>query len=157
MPICKICNQEKPIEKFKRKSTGKIDSYVCHPCRSIPRSSIDPEKVKRMKLRDKEYRDSGRSAKSIADFTKKRMNFINSFKDVPCVDCGQKFPPECMDFDHVSADKLENVSRMRRFSKERLVNEIKKCEVVCANCHRIRTKKSWIAGLIKNKPRKGLT
>jgi hypothetical protein len=47
-----------------------------------------------------------------------------------------------MDFDHVRGDKLLNVSRLRngRLAWWRLLAELKKCEVVCANCHRIRTK-----------------
>jgi hypothetical protein len=62
-------------------------------------------------------------------------------KDKPCADCGQKFPPYAMDFDHVDENKLENVSRIasRHGSLKAMEAEAAKCEVVCAVCHRIRT------------------
>jgi hypothetical protein len=56
-----------------------------------------------------------------------------------CVDCGIK-NYILLDFDHLS-DKKYNVSRMIHdgFSWAAIKKEIAKCEVVCANCHRIRT------------------
>lgn len=62
-------------------------------------------------------------------------------KDKPCADCGGTFPPECMDFDHVRGRKLLCIGQSWNLSAERLEREIAKCEVVCANCHRIRTGK----------------
>jgi hypothetical protein len=56
-----------------------------------------------------------------------------------CVDCGVN-NPIVLDFDHLH-DKKYNVSRMIHdgFSWAAIKKEISKCEVVCANCHRIRT------------------
>lgn len=63
---------------------------------------------------------------------------LNEAKDgVPCRDCGQTFPNVCMDFDHVKGTKLCNVGQAKTFRQ--LYDEIAKCELVCANCHRIRT------------------
>ena len=62
-------------------------------------------------------------------------------KDVPCADCGGKFPPECMDFDHVRGEKLFLVGSAGQRSIEDVDAEIAKCDVICANCHRTRTKK----------------
>jgi hypothetical protein len=58
-----------------------------------------------------------------------------------CVDCGYNAHPAALDFDHVGpAEKIDNVSRLIRLrSWEVIEAEIAKCEVVCANCHRIRT------------------
>jgi hypothetical protein len=44
-----------------------------------------------------------------------------------------------MDFDHVGEDKLMNIAKMAGLSWARIEAEIAKCEVVCSNCHRIRT------------------
>jgi len=45
-----------------------------------------------------------------------------------------------MDFDHVSGEKVMNIAQLSRLSSPAsLLSEIKKCELVCANCHRIRT------------------
>jgi hypothetical protein len=56
-----------------------------------------------------------------------------------CVDCGEK-NPIVLDFDHLR-DKKYNISRMIHdgFSWKAILKEISKCEVVCANCHRLRT------------------
>ncbi len=56
-----------------------------------------------------------------------------------CVDCGEN-NHIVLDFDHLR-DKKYNVSRMIHdgFSWAAIKKEIAKCEVVCANCHRIRT------------------
>jgi hypothetical protein len=59
----------------------------------------------------------------------------------PCADCKKKFPPVCMDFDHVRGVKRSGIAKMvvQTFSVEALREEIAKCDLVCANCHRIRT------------------
>lgn len=59
----------------------------------------------------------------------------------PCADCGKTFPYYVMDFDHIGDDKDKAISAglNRGWSKARLQQEIDKCELVCANCHRQRT------------------
>ena len=65
---------------------------------------------------------------------------IESVKNVPCSDCGQLFHHCAMDFDHVRGQKVESVSFLKKFhSISKIKKEIEKCEVVCANCHRVRT------------------
>ncbi len=66
----------------------------------------------------------------------------------PCMDCGEK-DIVVLEFDHkVKKRKSGEVSRMlkQRFSLARIILEVKKCEVRCANCHRKKTAKesgSW--------------
>ena len=57
-----------------------------------------------------------------------------------CADCGYNTHPAALDFDHLQ-DKTFAISRMvgKRRTMEDIMTEIEKCEVVCANCHRIRT------------------
>jgi hypothetical protein len=66
---------------------------------------------------------------------------VQKLKDAPCVDCGGRFPPEAMDFDHTGDDKRFNVSRAwsEGYGEETILKEIAKCELVCSNCHRVRT------------------
>lgn len=73
----------------------------------------------------------------------KVMGSIEKLKAVPCMDCGNRFPPECMDFDHRDpAEKLFSVAdKIGALGLEKLLQEIKKCDTVCSDCHRIRTKK----------------
>ncbi len=82
-----------------------------------------------------------------------RKSYILEKKNVPCCDCGGKFPPCCMDFHHVEerdqllknrygTGKVRNgksiLSEMKTWSIGRIDEELKKCVVLCANCHRIR-------------------
>jgi hypothetical protein len=68
---------------------------------------------------------------------------IAAAKDKPCTDCGHRFPTCVMDLDHVRGSKRFKVSEAVQLaysaSIDALQDEIAKCEVVCANCHRIRT------------------
>lgn len=66
---------------------------------------------------------------------------------IGCVDCGYRDHPEALDLDHVSGVKTEKVSRLVERKSIRLVlDEVAKCEVVCANCHRVRTARRRIDG-----------
>lgn len=50
------------------------------------------------------------------------------------------FPSVCMEFDHRDhSQKSDRVTRLAQFSLRRMYEEIEKCDLVCANCHRIRT------------------
>lgn len=72
---------------------------------------------------------------------KARLAIVNTFKDKPCADCGVSYPPCVMDFDHVRGKKSKAVSLLigACAPMKRIIEEIEKCEVVCANCHRLRT------------------
>lgn len=73
----------------------------------------------------------------------------------PCLDCGGKFDPVCMDFDHCRGVKEANISALvaNRVPYKRLEEEIAKCDLVCANCHRLRTKNRRIARSFKGRTR----
>lgn len=67
----------------------------------------------------------------------KRKNiydFIQSHKVEGCICCGEK-DVACLDFHHIK-DKYEQLSHMLSHSKDTISNEIDKCVVLCANCHR---------------------
>lgn len=79
--------------------------------------------------------------------THKRKN-IEMVRDIkesnPCMDCGNSFPYPAMQFDHrPGTEKLGNVATMvsQNQSRKKILDEIAKCDLVCANCHSIRTAK----------------
>lgn len=59
-----------------------------------------------------------------------------------CVDCGIK-DIEVLEFDHVIGIKKANVTALYSYSWDTIYKEIAKCVVVCVNCHRLRTAKSF--------------
>lgn len=70
------------------------------------------------------------------------VTLLRDLRREPCADCGDVFEPHQMDFDHRNpADKLFRLTEggAMLMSRARLLSEINKCDVVCANCHRIRT------------------
>lgn len=71
------------------------------------------------------------------------LNKVNSTirekKNVPCKDCGKIYHYCVMDFDHVRGEKEFNVASHGLRSISKLLEEIDKCDVVCSNCHRLRT------------------
>lgn len=58
-----------------------------------------------------------------------------------CVDCGYRAHPDALDFDHLpGSDKEFNISRaLRSKNWDAILAEVAKCEVRCANCHRVKT------------------
>lgn len=67
--------------------------------------------------------------------------YIQELKsNTPCMDCKINYPYYVMDFDHVRGRKHKNVMELiPTLSKKKIDEEIAKCEIVCSNCHRIRT------------------
>lgn len=80
-----------------------------------------------------------------ANKRKQRQVLRDKLKSKPCTDCNQTFPPYCMDFDHIPelGPRLSSVGNIIQSAMDikRVMEEIAKCELVCANCHRIRTHK----------------
>ena len=73
---------------------------------------------------------------------KRNVDFVAEIKErTPCTDCGVQYPSYVMEFDHVRGTKELDVSVMcsNLYSIEKIQEEIAKCELVCANCHRERT------------------
>lgn len=68
--------------------------------------------------------------------------WIDAYKmERGCADCGWCVHPHALEFDHRPGEvKLGHVSKLRhRASIELIAAEVQKCDVVCANCHRLRT------------------
>lgn len=85
--------------------------------------------------------------KESREWKQERRRFNNSILSelkiaLGCKDCGYNANPIALDFDHLPCFKKEfGISRVvDNYSISRILDEVDKCEVVCANCHRIRTK-----------------
>jgi hypothetical protein len=68
-------------------------------------------------------------------------NYLRDIKGrTPCADCKIQYPYYVMDFDHVRGKKHANVMELvQTLSKKKIDEELAKCEIVCSNCHRVRT------------------
>jgi hypothetical protein len=71
----------------------------------------------------------------------KRIALIRTAKSKPCMDCGNSYPYYAMDFDHRNPEEKKFgicQAKCGNRSLKTLQEEIDKCDVVCATCHRIR-------------------
>ena len=75
------------------------------------------------------------------EYWRRQAKMLDRIRQVPCLDCGGRFPPCAMDFDHRGpSSKRSAVMRMiGRAGMARILDEVAACDIVCANCHRLRT------------------
>lgn len=73
------------------------------------------------------------------------LEYVRTIKDQPCMDCGVRYNPWIMEFDHREpSEKIANINTIiASGNKKKLLEELEKCDVVCANCHRERTYKMF--------------
>jgi hypothetical protein len=86
-------------------------------------------------IKEGRWRDEGPKSKAL-------KLWMAELKSKPCHDCGQSFPTCCMDFDHRKGEHKEyNVGSMfaHHYGRTLIETELAKCDLVCANCHRILT------------------
>ena len=95
-----------------------------------------PELLKSDCEKSKAY--AKRHPEKLKAYQRLRAKRLYDLKTKPCIDCGGSFPPECMDFHHVNGNKVKTVGQMVNFGMDRILEEVAKCELICANCHRIR-------------------
>lgn len=79
----------------------------------------------------------------LARRVQRNVEILASLKARLCADCGGSFHPAAMQFDHLPEHgrRVRCVSGMTSGSTGRMLKEIAKTEVVCANCHCVRTHK----------------
>jgi len=114
----------------------------CHALRTYARLS------ERRRLATAEAWAPGKSRRIVAQRARWRANvaMLNELRDVPCADCGRRFPPCVMQFDHRDpATKTYEVTRIITRARSVILAEIAKCDIVCTNCHRDRTHRRRIA------------
>ena len=110
--ICTKCGKELPIEDFnwrsKKNGTRRSECKTCHTD----------------------------FMKEVYENKKKTVSEIK--KNLKCAKCGEE-REYCLDFHHIDPNEKENtIARMtsNNYRLDAVLNEIKKCIVLCSNCHR---------------------
>lgn len=132
--MCMFCGKDKLIEDFcwKNKAKGKRN-LKCKKC-------VNDDSKRHYQLNKSTY--LARTKKSNKFYNERnQLIVVNYLKSHPCVDCGNT-NILVLDFDHMF-DKKSNIANMARdcVSEELLLCEMGKCEIRCANCHRLKTAK----------------
>jgi hypothetical protein len=136
--VCTICGETKPLEAFTVLSRNR-DGHTsrCRPC-------VNAVNKRRYLNRTDYYRERLKFFnKKLGD--DKAEKVFNYLAEHPCVDCGET-DPVVLEFDHRDlATKTLAIAQMveRRCSWQRILAEIEKCDVRCANCHRRKTSKQF--------------
>jgi hypothetical protein len=128
---CGRCRDYKDVAEFawRRIARGQLDNY-CRPCRAA-------YKQEHYAANRERYIDQAMQRKR--NLALERATFLMEFfRTHPCVDC-RETDPIVLEFDH-RTDKAFGIARgLRDRSWRALAEEMAKCDVVCANCHRRRT------------------
>jgi hypothetical protein len=147
---CRNCGEVRSAREFyKNDLTASGLHSWCRPCcvaaasERQKRLKSDPEWRREQTARLRRWRKENPEAAAAQRErgVERNRQYITRLKDqTPCADCGGSFPKPIMEFHHVRGKKLSTVSTLvaRAVSLERLKAEIAKCDLVCANCHRIR-------------------
>jgi len=119
--VCTVCGFYRTVVSRRK--------HICFTCngREWARDNID---------KPSQQRNIERRRKNISE----NRQAILEAKNVPCTDCGKVYPSYVMDFDHRPGEhKSFTLANAAARKVETVIAEIAKCDVVCSNCHRIRT------------------
>jgi hypothetical protein len=126
MRTCTKCNEPKELSEFasKNRSKGTLSSE-CKECHKL--------------VRNRYYQNNKVVERARVDKFKKQYNaWWRELKSkLVCRDCNENHPA-VLHFHHLDPKEKETniaAATSKRWSKKRVLNEIEKCIVLCANCH----------------------
>lgn len=147
MKHCNKCNTTKPLTSFHRRKNS--HQPWCIPCRKTHDHGTfksKPQRRQSLKESTAKYREAAETL------------VANHLKANPCVKCGESHILT-LQFDHLRDKKLEISTAVQRgWSLSSIKEEMNKCQVLCANCHSIKTandnnswKLKWLADSDSNR------
>jgi hypothetical protein len=130
---CGRCQELKPLSEFAwRRRRRRQRDNMCRPCRSAYHREHYLANMQR-------YIDQAQARKQALRLTRTTY-LLEYFSSRPCADCGEN-DPVALEFDHLDSEaKAFDIGQSLPYRNwQAILDEIEKCEVVCANCHRRRT------------------
>ena len=131
---CPNCDARKPVTEFgfKNRARGWLQSW-CRGCERVYKTD--------WYLRHRQHHIEHVRVQRAATKVANRIRILAHLIDHPCVGCGET-NLVVLDFDHLR-DKRWSIAYMVSggFPWSTIETEIAKCQVLCANCHRIKTAK----------------
>ena len=156
--VCRTCLEEKRLADFaltgnwrkKRAADPKRYRKDCKECTRAPSAaqtdpSFKPHRSRKVYPKDRTPEQKRADSAAYKRRTRRatRIKALEYVAEKGCCDCGER-DPRVLEFDHIdSADKDHNISKLladgHTWGSEKLRSEIRKCRVICANCHRRHT------------------
>lgn len=125
--VCVHCEVTKAREEF-----GTCNRRRRKMCKICCAAAV--RKTYRMNIGYRQKASDKRKARAL-----EKHRFLYQYvRDHPCVDCGET-DPLVLQFDHVIGNKSQDVPGMSQHSLEKIIEEIAKCVIRCANCHARKT------------------
>ena len=136
--VCSTCSLEKAVDEFNRKG-GALQSK-CKSCQRAYHCLYYERNKSRFITKNRRNKNRQR---------KRLRTILLDIKQRPCQDCGGTFHSWVMELDH-RADTIKEAAVadlvFKGCTDTRLLEEVDKCDVVCANCHRMRTYRRLYGG-----------
>lgn len=132
LKLCTTCNIEKSIDSFHKRNKKRKDGsihvttqHMCKTCSTERRKKYYQENIESETLK------KNQRAEEI------RQWFLNIKKTYSCSVCKDS-RWYVLDFHHIDDNKEHNLGDITsgRYGKTKILNELKKCVPLCANCHR---------------------
>jgi hypothetical protein len=139
--ICRDCGKEKPIEEFTkhRRMNGGYDTR-CKECNT--KAFHNWKKNNREKFLNYQNKYNKERAENKRDDARKRREIIKTFiseykSNKCCLKCGYNKNSNILVFHHRDPEKKEfKIAQRNTSSPEIILEEMKKCDLLCPNCHR---------------------
>lgn len=126
---------------YRRKSGDREGDFTgtCKPCSVLlARKWCRGNREKVAARAKKAYHANPEKLLSRLADRRRKLNLLKMER--PCYDCGGTFDPECMEWDHLpDKEKCFEIGRGPSYPLARVMDEIAKCQLVCCNCHSLRT------------------
>jgi len=130
----------KPFKQGERREDGYY--FLCYLLNKVDKKGHYLERWYSPKV-FKKYKEKANelNCKNNKNKRKQRKKYIDDLKmSKGCFDCGYDKHPEALQFDHLpDQEKSFEISKGMLKPLDEVLKEIKKCQVVCACCHAIRT------------------
>lgn len=151
---CKTCGIEKLEECFPFCNKSKnIRRIHCNDCYSLKRKKSYKNNIDERREQNKKsyYKHKEKRLKGVKEYARKNRDKVNKWarkatlkkikafhdwkKTLSCSNCSENHPA-CLEFHHLDPSKKDFLISKIITSKKKLTEELKKCIVLCSNCHR---------------------
>lgn len=149
--VCRKCNEKKDIKKFrrlhpKRLASGEYKSYRSNSCNICTNRETNARRTPEQQEAWLKTKREGRRQRKIEAI---------AYKGGKCTVCKGEFHTAAFDFHHRNPEEKKiDPGLLMQCRDEVLYKELDKCDLLCANCHRILHYEEGTLGEIKRRKKK---
>lgn len=118
----------------------KSKKAICHKAARLGLSRPKSKnKIKKRRQWDQNYYHKNKTQIKLNEKRRQKelLNYLKQNFGNKCLICGFNKYQSSLDFHHINGDKFDNISSMiGKASKQKIFDEVRKCILICSNCHR---------------------